>query len=93
MKRRLFVVLTARCFRLDLHSPELSPAEAANLMTRAHERCPYSNATRGNIEVRLSVDGVSVDKQQAITSQRNGAAERSAVAIRMGPAPQAMGTD
>jgi Ohr subfamily peroxiredoxin len=43
---------------LDLHAPHLSPAEAADLMARAHERCPYSNATRGNIEVKLTVDGV-----------------------------------
>jgi hypothetical protein len=27
-------------------------------MTRAHERCPYSVATRGNIEVTLMVDGM-----------------------------------
>ena len=27
-------------------------------MARAHERCPYSNATRGNIDVALSVHGV-----------------------------------
>jgi Ohr subfamily peroxiredoxin len=78
---------------LDLHAPELSPAEAADLMARAHERCPYSNATRGNIEVKLSVDGVSLETQQAITSQRNGGAESSAVAIPMGPATQATGTD
>jgi len=25
---------------------------------RAHERCPYSVATRGNIEVMLTVDGL-----------------------------------
>jgi Ohr subfamily peroxiredoxin len=43
---------------LDLHAPHVSPAEAADLMARAHERCPYSNATRGNIAVKLSVDGV-----------------------------------
>jgi len=43
---------------LDLHAPHLSAAEAAELMVRAHERCPYSNATRGNIEVKLTVDGV-----------------------------------
>jgi Ohr subfamily peroxiredoxin len=78
---------------LDLHAPELSPAEAADLMARAHERCPYSNATRGNIEVKLSVDGVSLETQQAITSQRNGGAESSAVVIPMGPATQATGTD
>jgi osmotically inducible protein OsmC len=28
-------------------------------MARAHERCPYSNATRGNIEVTLTVDGAA----------------------------------
>jgi lipoyl-dependent peroxiredoxin len=26
-------------------------------MARAHELCPYSNATRGNIDVQLTVDG------------------------------------
>ncbi len=45
---------------LDLHAPNLTAAQAADLMTRAHERCPYSVATRGNIEVTLSVDGVPV---------------------------------
>jgi len=45
---------------LDLHAPQLSGDEAAELMARAHERCPYSAATRGNIEVRLTVDGVPV---------------------------------
>jgi lipoyl-dependent peroxiredoxin len=45
---------------LDLHAPQLSGDRAAELMTRAHERCPYSAATRGNIEVRLTVDGVPV---------------------------------
>ena len=46
---------------LDLHAPHLSPAEAADLMVRAHELCPYSNATRGNIEVKLMVDGASLE--------------------------------
>jgi lipoyl-dependent peroxiredoxin len=45
---------------LDLHAPNLTAAQAADLMTRAHERCPYSVATRGNIEVTLTVDGVPV---------------------------------
>jgi hypothetical protein len=26
-------------------------------MLRANQRCPYSNATRGNITLALSVDG------------------------------------
>jgi lipoyl-dependent peroxiredoxin len=42
---------------LDLHAPGPDAAQAADLMARADERCPYSNATRGNIEVALSVDG------------------------------------
>jgi organic hydroperoxide reductase OsmC/OhrA len=29
-------------------------------MLRADKRCPYSNATRGNITVTLSVDGQPV---------------------------------
>jgi Ohr subfamily peroxiredoxin len=44
---------------LDLHAPHLTRAQAADLMARAHERCPYSNATRGNIEVTLTVDGAA----------------------------------
>ena len=43
---------------LDLHAPFLTREQGADLMARAHERCPYSNATRGNIDVVLSVDGV-----------------------------------
>ncbi|MGD7278790.1 organic hydroperoxide resistance protein, partial [Ralstonia pseudosolanacearum] len=30
-------------------------AEAQALIERAHIVCPYSNATRGNIDVRLSL--------------------------------------
>jgi lipoyl-dependent peroxiredoxin len=43
---------------LDLHAPHLTAEQAAEVMARAHEGCPYSNATRGNINVELSVDGV-----------------------------------
>ena len=43
---------------LDLHAPDLTAAQAADLMARADERCPYSNATRGNIEVTFTFDGV-----------------------------------
>jgi osmotically inducible protein OsmC len=34
------------------------PEEAVELVQAAHEVCPYSNATRGNIEVSLSANGV-----------------------------------
>jgi Ohr subfamily peroxiredoxin len=44
---------------LDLHAPHMTRAQAADLMARAHERCPYSNATRGNIEVTLTVAGAA----------------------------------
>ena len=50
---------------LDLHAPHVSPADAADLMTRADQRCPYSNATRGNIEVTLSVDGTPIQRATA----------------------------
>lgn len=35
--------------------PGLSRAEAEALVQEAHKVCPYSNATRGNVDVRLSV--------------------------------------
>ena len=34
----------------------LTEDEARKLITRAHEVCPYSNATRGNVDVRLHVN-------------------------------------
>jgi len=40
---------------LDVHTPRVERAAAQGLVAAAHEVCPYSNATRGNIEVRLSV--------------------------------------
>jgi osmotically inducible protein OsmC len=35
--------------------PTLDGAAAQDLMERAHQVCPYSRATRGNIEVSLTV--------------------------------------
>ena len=40
---------------LDVHAPNLDHDTALALVHQAHEVCPYSNATRGNIEVTLSV--------------------------------------
>jgi organic hydroperoxide reductase OsmC/OhrA len=34
-------------------------------MLRAHEMCPYSRATRGNIDVRLTVGGSIFERQAA----------------------------
>ncbi len=43
---------------LDVHLPSIaSPETAADLVRAAHEICPYSNATRGNIEVELIANG------------------------------------
>lgn len=47
---------------LDLHAPHLVPGAAAYLMAEADQRCPYSNATRGNIQVMLSVDGTPLEE-------------------------------
>jgi len=48
---------------LDLQAPQLERGE--ELMARAHERCPYSNATRGNVDVTLSVDGKRLEPSAA----------------------------
>jgi Ohr subfamily peroxiredoxin len=43
---------------LDVTIPDVDAETAARVVRAAHEVCPYSNATRGNIEVSLAVDGV-----------------------------------
>jgi Ohr subfamily peroxiredoxin len=43
--------------RLEVGVPALDQEAAEDLVRRAHERCPYSNATRGNVEVELDVSG------------------------------------
>jgi osmotically inducible protein OsmC len=40
---------------LDVHAPALDRDTALALVHKAHEVCPYSNATRGNVDVRLGV--------------------------------------
>jgi osmotically inducible protein OsmC len=40
---------------LDVSLPNLDGDTARALVARAHEVCPYSNATRGNIDVKLTV--------------------------------------
>jgi Ohr subfamily peroxiredoxin len=43
---------------LNVSLPSVGDAEeAADLMRAAHQICPYSNATRGNIDVALVVNG------------------------------------
>ena len=40
---------------LHVHVPGMDKAAAQKLVDTAHQVCPYSNATRGNIEVTLDV--------------------------------------
>lgn len=40
---------------LEVSLPNVPMNEARKLAQKAHEVCPYSNATRGNIEVSVSV--------------------------------------
>ena len=39
---------------LTAHLPGLDQLEADKLVEQAHQVCPYSNATRGNVEVTLT---------------------------------------
>jgi Ohr subfamily peroxiredoxin len=47
---------------MDVTLPQVEdPAEATRLVAAAHAVCPYSNATRGNIEVALTANGQPVE--------------------------------
>lgn len=41
--------------RMDIHLPGLDKTQAQQLVDTAHQVCPYSNATRGNIPVTLTL--------------------------------------
>ena len=45
--------------KLEVSLPALDQAAAEDLVARAYERCPYSNATRGNVEHEFEVKGGS----------------------------------
>lgn len=48
----------ALAVELDVTLPQVQdPGQAARLVAAAHQVCPYSNATRGNIDVRLTANG------------------------------------
>jgi Ohr subfamily peroxiredoxin len=43
---------------MDVTLPQIQdPRHAARIVAAAHQVCPYSNATRGNIEVALTANG------------------------------------
>ena len=46
---------------LDVTLPGIEDAkQAVDLVAAAHQVCPYSNATRGNIDVTLTANGQNV---------------------------------
>lgn len=46
---------------LDVTLPQVTDAQqAVRIVEAAHQVCPYSNATRGNIEVKLTANGQPV---------------------------------
>ena len=62
-----------RAFRLavelDVSLPDVEdPERARELVAAAHRVCPYSNATRGNIEVVLRANGTPVEPSPAARS-------------------------
>jgi lipoyl-dependent peroxiredoxin len=43
--------------QLNVNAPELDQQTARAVVDQAHQVCPYSKATRGNIDVKLNVVG------------------------------------
>jgi osmotically inducible protein OsmC len=43
--------------KMDITAAKLDQAAAEKLVADAHKTCPYSNATRGNIDVKLTAHG------------------------------------
>ena|ERR1700732_4033343 len=48
---------------LQVEIPGIEHEAAVDLVNKAHQICPYSNATRGNIEVKLTVNKWSLSNQ------------------------------
>jgi osmotically inducible protein OsmC len=46
---------------LEVTLPSVDDDKAVEVVRSAHEVCPYSNATRGNIDVALTANGQPVD--------------------------------
>ena len=56
-EERSFTIAVELAVRL----PSIEAEAAVELVAAAHKVCPYSNATRGNIDVTLSANGLAVD--------------------------------
>src|SRR3954453_19351808 len=50
---------------LDVTLPGLDDEQAADIVRAAHDVCPYSNATRGNIDVALTANGRRLEEAPA----------------------------
>src|SRR3954449_1648822 len=50
---------------LDVTLPGFDDEQAADIVRAAHDVCPYSNATRGNIDVALSANGRRLEEAPA----------------------------
>jgi Ohr subfamily peroxiredoxin len=48
---------------LTVKLPSVEGNDAVELVKAAHKVCPYSNATRGNIDIALTANGAPVDAQ------------------------------
>jgi osmotically inducible protein OsmC len=46
---------------LHVNLPSVEDSEAIEIVRESHQVCPYSNATRGNVEVVLTANGSPVD--------------------------------
>jgi osmotically inducible protein OsmC len=62
---------------LDVQLPSVDDSEqAAEVVKNAHAVCPYSNATRGNIDVQLTVNGDEVGGSSDEDEKREERQER-----------------
>ena len=58
---------------LDVRLPDVAdPAQAVAVVRDAHAVCPYSRATRGNIDVTLTANGQPVEPERSGASDRPG---------------------
>lgn len=52
---------------MDVSLPSLDdPEQAVELVRKTHRVCPYSHATRGNIDVGITVNGVPLAEQAGV---------------------------
>jgi osmotically inducible protein OsmC len=58
-----------RGFNVAVTLPSVDDAgEAVELVRAAHQVCPYSNATRGNIDISLTANGHPVESSEAVAA-------------------------